>query len=353
MALQKESFVFIPDISGFSNFVNTTAISHSEHIISELIDLIINSNEIGLEISEVEGDAVLFYQENKTPSQDALMAQIEKMYLAFHAHLLQYEKYRICTCGACTTASKLNLKFIAHSGELGFLNVQGNRKPHGNHVVIPHRLLKNNIDSTSYILISEDLSKNYKLDEKWQEDQKEYEGTGNLKYYYQELSVLNSKIPEPKEFNPPDRTESPLKDGIYINADINILIEYIANFSFRSMWQKGVDRLEYDKNEVNRVGTSHVCVINNNEFQFETVATDLSNNHRVIGERNKTPPFFKELLTYYILDQLEGKVRLSIEIHYFQKNILSRIMTPMFKMILLRSLKQNLKALKKFAEENK
>ncbi len=352
MSDQKKSFVFIPDISGFSNFVNSTEISHSEHIISELIELIINSNDLDLQVSEIEGDAVLFYFENGIPTFEKLISQVEKMYLAFHAHLLQYEKYRICTCGACTTASKLDLKFVAHAGQLGFLNIQGRRKPHGNDVVIPHRLLKNNIDFSAYILLSENLGIQYKLDNSWKKDKQEYEGTGLINYYFQDLSYLNSKVPEPVKFNPPDRINRPLKASISINVDMNSLIEYIANFSFRSKWQEGVDRLEYNKNEVNRIGTTHICVINNKEFQFETVATELSHNHRVIGERNRNPPFFKELLSYFILDQMDGFVRLSLEIHYFQKNIFSRLMTPILKMILLRNLKHNLNALKKFAEGN-
>ncbi len=352
MSNQENSLVFIPDISGFTQFVNRTAISHSEHIISELIELIIAHNSLDMVVSEIEGDAVLFYKENEVPDFHQLIRQAEQMYIAFHAHLLQYEKYRICTCGACTTASKLNLKFVAHSGELGFLNIQGKKKPHGNHVVIPHRLLKNNIASSSYVLLSENLFESYQPENNWQNDQHEFEGLGILKYYYRELNYLNAQIPEPISFNPPDRIEKPIKDSLIINADINNLIEYIANFSFRSIWQKGIDRLEYKANEVNRIGTSHICVINKNEFQFETVASEISDQHRVIGEKNKNPPFFKELLSYYILDQLEDGVKLSVEIHYFQKNIVSRLMTPLLKMILLKNLRKSIRSLKNYAENN-
>ena len=67
------SFLFIPDISGFTRFVNTTEISHSQHIISELLELIIDSDELGLEVSEVEGDAVLFFGKGSVPSPQAIM----------------------------------------------------------------------------------------------------------------------------------------------------------------------------------------------------------------------------------------------------------------------------------------
>ena len=58
-----KSLLFIPDITGFTEFVNNTEIEHGQHIISELLEKIIDSNELSMEISEVEGDAVLFYSQ--------------------------------------------------------------------------------------------------------------------------------------------------------------------------------------------------------------------------------------------------------------------------------------------------
>ncbi|MEM6380660.1 MAG: DUF2652 domain-containing protein, partial [Bacteroidota bacterium] len=55
--------LFIPDISGFTRFVKTTERNHSRHIISELLELLIDENDIGLTVAEIEGDAILFYKE--------------------------------------------------------------------------------------------------------------------------------------------------------------------------------------------------------------------------------------------------------------------------------------------------
>lgn len=40
--MNNQVFYFIPDISGFSQFVENTAIEHSIHIISELLEILIN-----------------------------------------------------------------------------------------------------------------------------------------------------------------------------------------------------------------------------------------------------------------------------------------------------------------------
>jgi len=69
----------MPDISGFTQFVNQTEISHSEHIISELLEIIIDSNEMDLILSEIEGDAALFYKQNEVLSIERVLEQSKKM----------------------------------------------------------------------------------------------------------------------------------------------------------------------------------------------------------------------------------------------------------------------------------
>ena len=114
-----KSLLFIPDITGFTEFVNNTEIEHGQHIISELLEKIIDSNEIGLEVSEIEGDAVLFYKVDHTSGLKEVYNQARKIFLNFHSHLKLYESQRICQCGACSSASKLSLKFVVHSADIG------------------------------------------------------------------------------------------------------------------------------------------------------------------------------------------------------------------------------------------
>ena len=100
-----ESLILIPDISGFTDFVNNTEITHSQHIISELLELLIKSNDLGLIVAEIEGDAILFIKEGSVPALDDLISQSEKMFVQFHRHLFQYETQRICNCGVCSSSA--------------------------------------------------------------------------------------------------------------------------------------------------------------------------------------------------------------------------------------------------------
>lgn len=55
-----KSLLFIPDISGFTNFVQTTEVLHSEHVIAELLEALIDANTESLRLAEVEGGALFF-----------------------------------------------------------------------------------------------------------------------------------------------------------------------------------------------------------------------------------------------------------------------------------------------------
>ncbi|MFO7446435.1 MAG: DUF2652 domain-containing protein [Ignavibacteriaceae bacterium] len=122
--MENKGLLFIPDISGFTRFVNETEIGHSRLIIQELLEILINANNMGLEISEIEGDAILFYKYGDYPDMEELYKQVEKMFCEFNRHLLAYEHRRYCWCKACVSAINLRLKIITHYGEFTSYNVK-------------------------------------------------------------------------------------------------------------------------------------------------------------------------------------------------------------------------------------
>lgn len=156
--MQQSGFIFIPDISGFTNFVNAVELQHSRHVIQELLEIILTTNQMGLKISEVEGDAVLFYQLGEMPDLNLVSDQVERMFLSFHEHLLQYDNKRTCHCDACISAINLSLKFIAHYGEFTEYNIGNFTKLIGKDIIVAHQLLKNNIPNHEYWLLSSSLS---------------------------------------------------------------------------------------------------------------------------------------------------------------------------------------------------
>ena len=112
--MENKGLIFIPDLSGFAHFVNSVEIDHSQHVIQELLEVILDANEMDLQVSEVEGDAILFYKFGELPDLSLTYKQVEKMFLAFHKHLQWYESKRTCHCNACISVINLTLKVITH-----------------------------------------------------------------------------------------------------------------------------------------------------------------------------------------------------------------------------------------------
>ena len=74
-------------ISGYTRFINNTEIEHSRYIIQELLEVLVNSNNIDLKISEIEGYAILFYSFGKIPSLEMIYREVETMFCNFHKYL--------------------------------------------------------------------------------------------------------------------------------------------------------------------------------------------------------------------------------------------------------------------------
>src|SRR5271156_4014877 len=77
--MENKGLLLIPDLSGFSNFVTTRELKCSQHVIKELLEVLIDSNQLGLEISEIEGDAVLFFKFGPLPELKDIFDQVKKM----------------------------------------------------------------------------------------------------------------------------------------------------------------------------------------------------------------------------------------------------------------------------------
>lgn len=329
-----KSLLFLPDISGYTKFIQTTEVEHSQHVISELLEVLIGANTQELKLAEIEGDALFFYKENEIPSQENLLAQIELMFTAFYSHLKMLGKNRICPCNACATAPNLELKIIAHCGELQHIEVQGNRKPFGEQVIEAHRLLKNSVDSDHYVLISKELAITIELSKYYFSKVFRFE-QGKDTYDDREVAYIYSLIDQKKlnlrAFEEPKKLKFDLPPQLSYEKEYPIsahrLLEYITNYTYRHHWVKGVDRFEYNENEVTRLGTEHICVVNGKHLNFVTVSKDVEPGQLIYGELTSSPPPVDKLCQFYILTPLEGEnCKLRIEVYWEAKSLLKKLM---------------------------
>ena len=191
----------IPDISGFTKFMGHTDFELSSKVIPSLLNKIIYSNEIDLKISEIEGDAVLFYRTGDLPSFEKLMSQCHFFYTEFYNQLNQLRKQFSDNDDAKKIPKILGLKIILHHGmEVATVPVGNHVKLMGEDVIVAHRLLKNSIASDEYILLSNALmdfygEKNIIRKFEWgelQEDEILVEHLGVVNFAYFDLNPSTS-----------------------------------------------------------------------------------------------------------------------------------------------------------------
>ncbi len=336
--MQSKSLLFVPDITGFTEFVKETEIEHSQHIISELLEKIIDSDQIGMEVSEVEGDAVLFYKKEDVPGIEEIYEQAKKMFIHFHAHLKLYESQRICQCGACSTASKLSLKFVVHSGEIGFTNIKNQIKPFGVDIVLLHRILKNNIKQREYILFTNQYLENRQGEisdfsiEKFEEGANDYNKIGLVEYKYIPLSKLYQFVPALPTVPLPAKMKNPIVKEYKFNLSLIDAYEYLSNFEWKKKWNKDVKSFNYEKGKVNRIGTKHICVFEKSDSEFESVTNDFGKGNVVYGEKFLKFPLAKDFTFYFILRPEGDKTNIRLETHFKPYPIIGWLLKPIINM---------------------
>lgn len=184
----KKTFIVLADISGYTKFVKLHKLSviHAEQIINELIESIIRTSQHPLILNKLEGDAVLFYavsHGNPQMAQDILQ-QIDRFFDAFRTRERELvSECGLCACRACKQADQLRLKAILHYGDVLFKQIGRLEEIAGEEVIRAHRLLKNSIHSSEYILLSNAFYQlSGKMDDKSPEHRiEDCEGLGELK----------------------------------------------------------------------------------------------------------------------------------------------------------------------------
>ena len=193
------TLICIPDISGFTRFMSDFDFELASKVVPSLLNKIIYSNEIGLKVSEIEGDAVLFYRTGTLPNLEDLIIQCKYFYTEFYKQLDILKKQYSDKNGASKIPDILGLKIILHFGkEIGFVKIGKQIKMIGEEVITAHRLLKNGIEIDEYMLLSHELMAQYRgktIDDRvdWariMESQIEDDHLGTIDFSYIDLTPL-------------------------------------------------------------------------------------------------------------------------------------------------------------------
>jgi Protein of unknown function (DUF2652) len=303
------ALLFIPDISGFTQFVTETEISHSQHIVQELLEILIESNDLGMEVCEIEGDAIFFFRTGSRPSVISLLQQVEKMFTRFHSHLKLYEHQRICPCGACKAAITLTLKVVAHFGEVAGLAIRDHRKLFGKDVIVVHRLLKNNLDKKEYVLFTDSLDDAAEANSlpSWYMPHRATEqyDVGEVPFSFADLADLHKNVrAELPVHNSAAKTYVAFAEKQPIDHSMQDVFNTLLAMQRSAMAERG------SGNAILKIGESHPCLITRNNNRNVVESVTMSEDRIEMVEMSE-----KGVAGYrYIMDKAApDKTNLSIE----------------------------------------
>lgn len=322
-----EVLFFIPDIGGFTRFVAETEIRHSQHIVKELLEILVDANALGLEVSEIEGDAVLFVREGPPPTLDALVDQARRMFVAFHAHLQRIELFRVCQCGACAGASRISLKIVAHAGMSSTMQIKGHRKYIGTDIIIAHRLLKNSVPEAEYLLVTESTLARLPAAaddplRSFGDGSSAYAELGDIAYRYKALAGYLGEV----VIEPPSRMG--LKNPVQVMtlsqpvaAPVEQVFQRLIDLPARMQWIDGIQSIEFRDDSANHIGKVHRCVRDGSDPELVTSDVKVAPQSMELWETDVR----KMASCRYLLTRMPGDVtRVTVEF-FVRGNLLLRL----------------------------
>ena len=173
-----KGFIVLVDISGYTNFISShniesneneklsTGQAHAEHIISDLLEKVINELDGVLKINKLQGDAALFYgiaDDNKDLSEK-IFNKLQSSFDVFNKRLNEIKFCEACSCGTCADVGNLKLKSFVHFGDFLIKKVNKFKEIAGQDVILAHRLMKNSISVSEYMLFTKPFSEIKNLD---------------------------------------------------------------------------------------------------------------------------------------------------------------------------------------------
>ncbi|OEK06369.1 DUF2652 domain-containing protein [Roseivirga misakiensis] len=346
----KYATILIPDISGYTKFLHKTELSHSTHIINELLQVVADTLQPKFTLAEIEGDALLTYADGKLTQ-----AEIEEVctnaFKNFNYFLNIVERDSVCRCGACNNASSLKLKFIVHYGQFEEVKISQFTKLSGLDMIIAHRLMKNTIPSKEYILVTDSFGLNSDTSSfEWQSAKDNYEVLGDVTYQYALIDDLKKEVLKPETTEDYSNLFGLARVmEVEINAPIKRVHEVLTDNSQKANFVEGLIDVRADS-EINRVGSTHVCEFEGDSFDIKTLQNIDEKDQLVYIEKAHSINTGITMLTYFELKKVsENTTVISFRALTGDRNIIPE---PHADMVYDQT-KHTLLSLKNYLEEKK
>jgi hypothetical protein len=318
----QKGMLLIPDISGFTEFVSEVEISHSEHIIAELLELLIESENLGLQLCEIEGDALFFYKLGDAPTIENVIEQAEKWITAFHNRLNLIKRDVYCNCGVCQNVDHLGLKVVGHYGEVGVYSVASKTKVIGKDVILVHRMLKNEMGKDNYLLLTDSFTAGNGsggTSRNFAPYRESYPVFGEVAMSYLDMNSLLADLPSVPPCEPREELEGSLFEEVTVNAPFDKVVKTLTDIVGWPEWIHGLERVELDESLPLRPGHHHVCVFPDQNLSITINQIMRDDKEFTMVENIKPPPPLKKLMLVQHAEKMNGGVNIRHTFSYDRK----------------------------------
>jgi hypothetical protein len=141
-----KGFFINTDILGYTEYLTGSELDHAHEILQSLFNAQLANIKFPLQVSGFRGDAIFMYTpDTNFINPQSFVESLENLYIVFSETLQQMKLNTTCTCRACKNMDKLDLKMCIHYGEYLIQKLGDREELLGADVIIPHRMLKNQV----------------------------------------------------------------------------------------------------------------------------------------------------------------------------------------------------------------
>jgi hypothetical protein len=334
-----QGYLVIGDISGYTSYVASTELAHSQAVLTELLDLLVNQIKPMLSLVKLEGDAIFAHApEPQIQRGETLLELIETTYVAFRDRVEGILRHTTCECNACRAIPTLDLKFMVHFGEYVIQHISGINELVGSDVNLLHRLTKNQVsDSTgwhAYACFSSASLEHLGIQPGDMHEQVEkYEHLGEVTTYNLDLRSRYTEIAQSRRVF----VEAEESDAVF-NMDVAVpqavLWEWMTDPDKRNQYMGDVKWSAASRSSGRTaVGSQNHCAHGKDAISVETILDWKPFEYFTVESDNKLDgeSMMDTIQTTYlepINDDAETRLHLHVKLK--KPNLISRFMLNMF-----------------------
>ncbi|OON67755.1 DUF2652 domain-containing protein [Hymenobacter sp. CRA2] len=319
------ALLLIPDISGFTRFIEEANHPQAPHLVADLLEILIEANCSDLQVAEIQGDAILFYRLGPPPPVAELVQQCRRIFLDFQNYLRVVARDTDSELSAALQEAGLTIKIIGHYGRVSVADIREFKKLLGRDVIVAHRLLKNNVAGSEYVLLTEDYFRTQDPAEvercfawtRLQRSATAYEYLGEIRYFYAYLTPLRLLV-QADEVDGKLPVACRVKVQRVVAAPVQQVQRVVSNMRQRPRWLAGTSAVHYDASKARRPGANYKLDLYTGQIDLQVVqhlSTD--DDHMEYVEKVAHWRLFPNALLFFRLEAIDaGHCLVTMEFRY-------------------------------------